>query len=86
MTFKRGKCTRTGSGFSHHGVYSNQKPGWADLTYANGPDKDYIFKGIYRIKGNTLTLAYFSGKKKIRPQTFDSQDDLIIRVFKRAKN
>jgi uncharacterized protein (TIGR03067 family) len=90
VTFRRGTYTWTGSpNGPKNGNYiidPKQKPAQLALTNTDGPMKGRTDKEIYRIDGDTLTMAMFLTKGEERPQSFDVKKDLVLWTFKRLKN
>ena len=63
-----------------------KSPAHIDFTYEDGPAKGTTLKGIYKFKGDTLTVCY-GGFGKDRPTEFASKagSGTILVVQKRAK-
>ena len=68
-----------------------KKPATIDLTALNGPYKDKVAKGIYRLEKDTLTLCLpaKAGDRDQRPSEFTSDKEsgtLLITLKKLAKD
>jgi uncharacterized protein (TIGR03067 family) len=58
-----------------------------DMKPSAGRYKDKTLKGIYKIDGDTLTVAFSSDPDKDRPTAFESKDGsgVVVAVHTRAK-
>jgi uncharacterized protein (TIGR03067 family) len=65
---------------------AGKKPKQIDLTHEEGPDKGKSEPGIYKIDGDTLTLA-MNDPGKDRPAAFETKKDtkISVVVLKKAK-
>lgn len=58
-----------------------------DMKPSAGRYKDKTLKGIFKIEGDTLTIAFSSDPEKDRPTAFESKDGsgVVLAVHTRAK-
>ncbi len=87
--FKDGKFTLSAEGkVGESGTYKTdaaKKPATIDMVILVGDkfDKGKTQLGIYKIEGDTLTLAVADPGSKTRPKSFDAVKDIEIQTFKR---
>jgi uncharacterized protein (TIGR03067 family) len=84
LTFSRDRLT-TILGDERHELtfrlYPDQSPKQIDIGLGEGK----AFKGIYELKGDTLTVAH--GKvNRPRPGDFTSKEGIVLGTFRRAQN
>jgi uncharacterized protein (TIGR03067 family) len=56
--------------------------GMPHLDFLQGPGQRT--RGLYRVEGATLTIAYPVGTEKPRPTSFDNHNDIVL-VFERVR-
>lgn len=58
-----------------------------DMKPSSGRYKDKVLKGIYKIDGDTLTIAFSSDPEKERPTAFESKEGsgVVVAVHTKAK-
>jgi uncharacterized protein (TIGR03067 family) len=63
------------------------KPKAIDLTVMDGPQKGQVYRGIYRLEGDTYTICRHIEPGKERPTEFKTKADsgLMLVVWKRDK-
>lgn len=68
-----------------HALFSDKQPKAMDLTVAEGPEKDQIFRAIYKLDGDTLTVCRNIQPGVDRPAEFGTRPDsgLMLVVWKR---
>jgi uncharacterized protein (TIGR03067 family) len=66
---------------------AKKSPKLFDYTGATPTVKDFVFRGIYRLEGDTLTICCNQGKEdKNRPTKFESAGGHVwLQVFKRKR-
>jgi uncharacterized protein (TIGR03067 family) len=66
---------------------TKKKPKVLDFTCIAGVAKGLVYRGLYRLEGDTLTLCYRqSAAESDRPTAFDaSKEGVVISVYKRQK-
>jgi uncharacterized protein (TIGR03067 family) len=69
-------------------LHPDAKPPAIDLILTAGHDKGRIFRGIYKLDGDTLTICRPSAVQKQRPMTFAVKQGsgLMLTVWKRKKS
>jgi uncharacterized protein (TIGR03067 family) len=91
VTFEAGTITvNAKNGDEHRVTYKvdpDGKAGTIDITPTEGPHKDQVLKGIYRLKGDELKICLARDPDKERPKEFESKEGsgLILSTLKRAK-
>jgi uncharacterized protein (TIGR03067 family) len=87
VSFKDGKYTVVMAGDQvEAGTYktdASKKPAAIDLNITEGKDKGKSQLGIYKVEGDTMTIAMTSHDKKDRPKNFDASDMGEVTVLKR---
>jgi uncharacterized protein (TIGR03067 family) len=88
MIFRAGEWEWTGSSQNPKGNYTvdrRHSPAWVDRTTTNYA-ANYTLKGIYRIDGNILKMAWFPNSDA-RPQNFDPSPDhaVCVATFRRVR-
>jgi uncharacterized protein (TIGR03067 family) len=65
-----------------------RNPKWFDYRGDIKPNTDTIYRGIYRLQGDTLTICSVrNGDEKDRPTKFESTGEAVwLQVFKRKKH
>lgn len=84
LTIKEGKRDKNDTGTCK----TDAKKDPAEIDIIPPEDKkDPTVQGIYKLDGDTLTLAFGRGKEKSRPTKFESPEgtDTIVITLKRAK-
>jgi uncharacterized protein (TIGR03067 family) len=84
LTIKEGKRDKNDTGT----YKTDAKKDPAEIDIIPPEDKkDPTVQGIYKLDGDTLTLAFGRGKEKSRPTKFESPEgtDTIVITLKRAK-
>jgi len=87
VTFKGGKYSVVSEGNEvEAGTYKadpSKKPATIDLTIMTGKDKGKTQPGIYKIEGDTLTVALTPPESKERPKNFEPPERGEVTVLKR---
>jgi uncharacterized protein (TIGR03067 family) len=87
--FKDGKYTFTVMGKTDEaGTYkidATKKPATIDLTITEGKSKGKTQLGLFKIEGDTLTLAMTQPGSTTRPKGFEPGQDVEIQTMKRKK-
>jgi uncharacterized protein (TIGR03067 family) len=87
--FKDGKYSQLAKGkVVESGTYkldASKNPATIDFTIEVGEDKGKLQLGIYKLEGDTLTMAVSIPGAKARPKDFDPSDEVELQVFKRKK-
>jgi uncharacterized protein (TIGR03067 family) len=68
-----------------HVLHADKQPKAMDLTVAEGPEKGKVFRAIYKLEGETLTVCRNIMPGQERPTDFASKPDtgLMLGVWKR---
>ena len=71
-----------------HVLFADQQPKAMDLTVAEGPEKGQVFRAIYKLDGDTLTVCRNIKAGVDRPTEFATKPDtgLMLGVWKRHKS
>ena len=71
-----------------HVLFADKEPKAMDLTVAEGPDKGQVFRAIYKLDGDTLTVCRNIKPGVDRPTEFATKPDtgLMLGVWKRHKS
>jgi uncharacterized protein (TIGR03067 family) len=87
MVFRRGEYRWTGPVVNSRGVYridTSHTPALVDRTETAEKGDGRTYKGIYRVEGDTLKLAWCRVGDQ-RPKGFYSDKQVIFATFKRVK-
>jgi uncharacterized protein (TIGR03067 family) len=65
-----------------------EKPGRLESKGVAGSVQGFVFRGVYRLEGNTLTICYMrSNEERERAKDFeDTRPDVWLEVFDRKKS
>jgi uncharacterized protein (TIGR03067 family) len=90
VTFASGEVTVKGKNGEHKATYkldASQKPHTIDISPSAGPNKDKVLKGIYKVKGDELTICWTRNPGEERPKAFESKESsgLMLATLKREK-
>ncbi len=89
VVFKKGAYTVTSQGKKvEAGTYetnATKKPATIDVTITEGDDKGKTELGIYKVEGDTLTIAVAPHDSKQRPKSFEPAAKGEVMVFQRRK-
>ena len=89
VAFKEGMYRETIKGkVNEVGTYkidATQNPATIDFTLSEGEDKGKMQLGIFKVDGETLTIAMGSFGAKERPKNFDGAEKVGVMVFQRDK-
>ena len=71
-----------------HVLFADKQPKAMDLTVAEGPEKGQVFRAIYKIDGDTLTVCRNIKPDVDRPAEFGTKPDTgqMLVVWKRHKS
>jgi uncharacterized protein (TIGR03067 family) len=71
-----------------HKLMVDQMPAAMDLTVATGPQKGQVFRAIFKLEGETLTVCRSIYPEMERPKEFASKPDsgLLLVVWTRSKS
>jgi uncharacterized protein (TIGR03067 family) len=66
---------------------ASKDPRWLDVTFQPRGGKALLSRGIYKVEGDTLTVAQGTAASGKRPNTFESPNgsDVVLSVYKRDK-
>jgi uncharacterized protein (TIGR03067 family) len=87
ITGQRLKHEQNGTELGDYSISMDPKKKVFDFTGAAGINKGLVYRGLYRLEGDTITLCYRqSAAESDRPKTFDSaKEGVVISVYKRKK-
>jgi uncharacterized protein (TIGR03067 family) len=89
LTFKDGKYSQVDNGNqSEAGTYkvdATKKPATIDFVVEEGEEKGKLQLAIFKIDGETITLALAKHGSNDRPKNFDGENNEWVMVLKRNK-
>lgn len=67
-------------------IDESKKPKWVTFKATGGPQAGRTFAALYKLEGDTLTIAYSTGEHcEVRPEDFSGKEGQAMEVLERQK-